>query len=450
MLLLLHPPYLLKAARAVELQLEPSSYLPHLAPPLSLPHSSPPLLQLLFHPTSTPSSAPPVSFVRHFLLIMGTDSQFVIPVTKTIELVDGLENAINCRNKNDLFFHLKELEKLSLASIDNSGDPAEVSRRLLGILGLESIQSVDPRLKRLLASIAHRFMQKLYVLQTKGNAQQQLLRSTLEQWRDTLSAFSSLASDEDNGWRYEVECMQSLVQMMTRDTNETKEEDTLFFASRILQVLNCTFINPDPAQVLGLLQEIAVRAGQVAVDRGQQAWYSKVVASNSLALLVVSLDPQTTPNYVQTVSSVIQEVEKSLQKALDRPLAASWKTIYTDLCTLQYILLNISNSALQEACISGIPGSNCPGIQTFTRFSRFRIAHNWRVREKTAEILLLALDEQRVSSQNQELIRQILAVMGLSETDKRVKLTLSNAGSVQELAATLKKSWEKSKTDLEL
>jgi hypothetical protein len=38
--------------------------------------------------------------------------------------------------------------------------------------------------------------------------------------------------------------------------------------------------------------------------------------------------------------------------------------------------------------------SGLPGIAGLRFFSKFRFAHNWRIREKVAEIFILALEEE--------------------------------------------------------
>jgi hypothetical protein len=54
--------------------------------------------------------------------------------------------------------------------------------------------------------------------------------------------------------------------------------------------------------------------------------------------------------------------------------------------------------------------SGLPGIASLRFFSKFRFAHNWRIREKVAEIFILALEEETVHQSLKEDIERAFAL----------------------------------------
>jgi hypothetical protein len=112
--------------------------------------------------------------------------------------VSGLEEAIPQRKNNDILFHLKELLKSSAEPFDSAVDFAEVTRRLIEIVSADSTQSLDSRIKRGLAVITHRFMQKVFLLQFQASADQQLLRATIETWIEAILNTETLVNEKRN------------------------------------------------------------------------------------------------------------------------------------------------------------------------------------------------------------------------------------------------------------
>jgi hypothetical protein len=112
--------------------------------------------------------------------------------------VSGLEETILQRKNNDVFFHLKEMLKSSAESLDSGVDFAEVTSRLIEIVCADSTQSLNSRIKRGLAVITHRCMQKVFLLQFQACANQQLLRVTIETWIEAILNTETLVNEKRN------------------------------------------------------------------------------------------------------------------------------------------------------------------------------------------------------------------------------------------------------------
>jgi hypothetical protein len=107
---------------------------------------------------------------------------------------------------------------------------------------------------------------------------------------------------------------------------------------------------------------------------------------------------------------LIQQIQQQLQRGLEKTPTTQWKTVYAALTSREYILLHSSKPSVQRACVFGVMDSGLPGIASLRFFSKFRFAHTWRIREKLAEIFILALEEETVHQSLKQDIERAFAL----------------------------------------